>query len=234
MQNTIIITGGAQRVGLATALALKQAGENLVVTYRSDKQGVKTLQQHGICCIQADFATQTGIDDFIRQIKQKVSSIRAIIHNASDWCAESDKIAPSELMNKMMQVHVQAPYQINLALADLFLNHQLGDIIHITDYAVEKGSDKHIAYLASKAALANLTLSFAKKYAPNIKVNTIAPSLIVFNETDSAEYRAKTLQKSALGIEPGIQEMVKAVEFILASEYMTGRTLKLDGGRHLV
>ena len=55
--------------------------------------------------------------------------------------------------------------------------HAASDIIHITDYVVERGSDKHIAYAASKAALDNMTRSFARKLAPEIKVNAIAPSL---------------------------------------------------------
>ena len=53
--------------------------------------------------------------------------------------------------------------------------HAASDIIHFTDYVVERGSDKHIAYAASKAALDNMTRSFARKLAPEVKVNSIAP-----------------------------------------------------------
>jgi len=234
LENTIIITGGTQRIGLALAKALTEAGYNLVVTYRRFKPSVDELAELGVECVQADFSQQADIENFINWSKQHISCLRAIIHNASDWCAESDGTDAASLMNKMLQVHVQAPYQINLALEGLFDTKQTGDIIHISDYVVEKGSEKHIAYVASKAALSNLTLSFAKKYAPDIKVNTIAPSLIVFNADDSPAYREKTLKKSALGIEPGTQEMVQAVEYLLSSRYMTGRTIALDGGRHLM
>jgi dihydromonapterin reductase/dihydrofolate reductase len=64
-------------------------------------------------------------------------------------------------------------------------------------------------------------------------VNSIAPSLIIFNDHDSDEYRAKTLKKSIMALEPGTAEIVNGIEMILASNYMTGRTLALDGGRHL-
>lgn len=231
--NTIIITGGAQRVGLASALALHDKGYHLVITYRRYRDKIKELEALGISCVQADFAKNEDIAAFIDWVKTKVTNLRAIIHNASDWKAESDEADPVNLMNQMMQVHVQTPYQLNLALKDCFKPNSAADIIHITDYAVETGSQNHIAYCASKAALANLTLSFATKYAPDIKVNTIAPSLIIFNQGDSQAYKEKTLNKSLLGIEPGTQEIVAAIEFILSSHYMTGRTLKLDGGRHL-
>jgi dihydromonapterin reductase/dihydrofolate reductase len=56
---------------------------------------------------------------------------------------------------------------------------------------VERGSDKHIAYAASKAALDNMTRSFARKLAPEVKVNAIAPAMILFNESDDAEYASR-------------------------------------------
>ncbi len=105
----------------------------------------------------------------------------------------------------MMQIHVHAPYLLNHALEDLLRGHghAASDIIHITDYVVERGSDKHIAYAASKAALDNMTRSFARKLAPEIKVNAIAPSLIMFNEGDDEAYRQQALDKSLMKIAPG-------------------------------
>jgi len=93
---------------------------------------------------------------------------------------------------------------------------------------------KHIAYAASKAALANLTLSFSRLLAPRVKVNSLAPSLIMFNEGDSDAYREKTLKKSLMGLEPGVEVVVHTLQFILNNPYITGRTIPLDGGRHLV
>ena len=83
----------------------------------------------------------------------------------------------------MMNIHAKVPYLLNLALAPLLQNNATShsDIIHLTDYVVEKGSPKHIAYAASKAALDNLTRSFSAKLAPKVKVNSVAPSLIIFN-----------------------------------------------------
>ena len=96
-------------------------------------------------------------------------------------------------------------YLLNHALESLLrgFGHAASDIIHITDYVVERGSDKHIAYAASKAALDNMTRSFARKLAPEVKVNAIAPSLIMFNEHDDAEYRKQALDKSLMKIAPG-------------------------------
>ena len=121
------------------------------------------------------------------------------------------------------------------ALEDLLRGHghAASDIIHITDYVVERGSDKHIAYAASKAALDNMTRSFARKLAPEIKVNAIAPSLIMFNEGDDEAYRQQALDKSLMKIAPGEKEISDLIDYLFTSRYVTGRSFAVDGGRPL-
>ncbi|HET8850863.1 MAG TPA: dihydromonapterin reductase, partial [Marinobacter sp.] len=201
----ILITGAGQRIGLAFAQHCLERGQPVIVTYRTYRPAVDALQKAGAECIHADFATDEGVDAFITALRQRTDRLRAIIHNASDWLPESPDTEPADVMNAMMQVHVMAPYRINLACRDLLEQGDgITDIVHMTDYVVEKGSAKHIAYAASKAALANLTLSFARLLAPKVKVNSVAPSLILFNENDGEEYRKKTLKKSAMAMEPGV------------------------------
>lgn len=234
MTYPILITGATQRLGLAIANDLLAQGNSVIVTYRTPKPAIKELQAAGAYVINADFSTADGVTRAITDIQAYAPKLRAIIHNASDWDAEHTNNDKQALMEKMMQVHVTAPYRINLALADnLVVTGQVTDIIHMTDNVQHIGSDKHIAYAASKAALHNLTLSFAKKFAPHVKVNSIAPALLMFNEWDDEEYRQKSLQKSILQVVPGAQEAVKAVNYILDSAYVTGQSLNLNGGRHL-
>lgn len=234
MTAPILITGAGQRIGLAFAKARLEQGQPVIATYRTYRPAVDALQKAGADCIHADFATNEGIDAFIDTLMTKTDSLRAIIHNASDWLPESMDTDPGEVMQAMMQIHAMTPYRINLACRGLLENsEQPTDIIHMTDYVVEKGSAKHIGYAASKAALANLTLSFARLLAPKVKVNSLAPSLIMFNPGDSEAYREKTLKKSLLGIEPGVEVAVQTLQFLLDNPYITGRNLPLDGGRHL-
>ncbi|TLS81376.1 SDR family oxidoreductase, partial [Photobacterium damselae subsp. damselae] len=79
----------------------------------------------------------------------------------------------------------------------------------------------------------NMTLSFSAQLAPRVKVNAIAPAMIMFNDDDDDAYRAKTLKKSLMEIAPGTDEILEAVDYLLKSRYVTGRTLHVDGGRHL-
>lgn len=234
MKSPIIITGGGQRLGLAIANNLADNNFDVVVSYRTQRPSLKSLRDKGVIAVMADFASQSGVNEFIQTVGQRFPKIRGIIHNASDWAAEQPNTDLAELFNRMMQIHASTPYQINLGLRDnLEAFDGVSDIIHMTDYVQDKGSKKHIAYAASKAALENLTLSFSALLAPKVKVNAIAPALVMFNQDDSEEYKQKALKKSLLEICPGAQEAVKAVDYLLSSDYMTGRTLHLDGGRHL-
>lgn len=234
MTSPILITGGAQRLGLAIAQDLISQQVPVIITYRTEKPSVANLRALGAIAIQADFADDAGIASFITTLKQHTSTLSAIVHNASDWDSEKPDSTINEyaqVLSKMLQVHVSAPYQINMMCKDMLIDGS--NIIHMTDYVQDKGSNKHIAYAASKAALHNLTLSFASLLAPKVKVNSIAPSLLMFNDDDSDAYKQKALSKSILGICPGAQEAVKAVNFLLSSDYVTGQTLHLNGGRHL-
>ena len=230
----IIITGGAQRLGLATAQFLNEQGYKVIITYRSERPVLEELSAQGIVCHQANFATDAGIEAFIELVRAKYPKIRALLHNASTWSPDPkpfDTQEASKVFDDMMQVHAKAPFIINKALADNIQDN--GDILHISDQVAAIGSMKHLAYAASKAALENLTVSFARQLAPRIAVNAIAPALIIFNQWDDEEYRRKSLQKSLLGIEPGVQCFTDTVRYVLENNYITGRILPLDGGRHL-
>jgi len=228
----VLITGAAQRVGLHCARRLLEDGQPVIATYRTERPGVQTLRDLGAIMLFADFSSEAGILAFITQLKQHTDRLRAIVHNASAWLSEApgDEAAA---FNAMFGVHMLAPYLINLHCAELLQRSTPADIVHISDDVTRKGSSRHIAYCATKAGLESLTLSFAAKYAPAIKVNGIAPALLLFNPDDDAAYRAKALAKSALGIEPGSEVIYQSLRYLLDNPYVTGTTLTVNGGRHV-
>ncbi|WP_020407035.1 dihydromonapterin reductase [Hahella ganghwensis] len=235
-EGRILITGAGQRVGLHCLRRLLERGERLAMTYHTERPVIGELREQGVICLKADLSQAESVEMLARQIHDEVGPLRALVHNASAWIRDKESDTEyAAVMQDMMQLHMMAPYLLNMRCQNLLLKGRspLADIIHITDYVVEKGSDNHIAYAASKAGLANMTRSFAKRFSPEIKVNTIAPSLLMFNEGDSEEYRQKTLKKSVMGVEPGPDVVYQALCFIMDNAYMTGREIKLDGGRHI-
>ncbi|AOE87312.1 dihydromonapterin reductase [Pseudomonas sp. TCU-HL1] len=228
----ILITGASQRIGLYCAERLLDDGQPVIISYRTERDGVQHLRQRGALALQADFSHEAGILAFIDELKGSTDSLRAIVHNASDWLTEAPG-QEADAFKRMFSVHMLAPYLINLHCEELLRRSSPADIIHLSDDVARKGSEKRIAYCASKAGLDNLTLSFAARFAPHIKVNGIAPALVMFNADDDDAYRKKTLAKSALGIEPGPQVVYQGLRYLLDNAYVTGTTLTLNGGRHL-
>ncbi|QYJ82511.1 dihydromonapterin reductase [Shewanella aegiceratis] len=234
MQKNILITGVGKRIGLYLAEAFLARGHKVIGTYRSHYPSIDALTELGAELYPCDFTVQSQLEELIQTLKQNYRQLDAVIHNASLWLSDDDTAGVDQVIAQMMQVHVYAPYQLNLALAPLLQNPEtMTDVIHITDYVAQKGSKKHIAYAASKAALENMTLSFAAKLAPKVKVNAIAPALICFNEHDDAAYREKARAKSVLAREGGEAEVLHAIDYLMQSQYVTGRSLALDGGRQL-
>lgn len=234
-EEPLLITGVAKRVGLHLAHTFLDRGIPVIGTYRSQRPTLVDLERKGAELHQCDFNDEAQINALVQAIAQKHHSLRAIIHNASDWLSEKADLQSSEIMRRMMQVHVSAPYLLNLALEPLLLaSHAMhADIIHVGDYVSSRGSKKHIAYAASKAAQDNLTQSFASKLAPKVKVNSLAPALVLLNEDDDDDYRRKALDKSLMQREGGLDEFKHAIDYLLQSHYVTGRVLPMDGGRHL-
>lgn len=228
----ILLTGASQRVGLHCAHHLLDDGHRLIVSYRTERPALDELRERGALTLAADFSTEAGILDFIERLHACTDRLRAIVHNASEWLAEQPG-QEAEAFARMVSVHMLAPYLINLRCRALLEQEAHADIVHIGDDVVRRGSANRVAYCASKAGLENMTLSFAAQFAPRIKVNTLAPALVMFHPDDDAAYRQKTLAKSVLGIEPGPQVIYQSLRYLLDNPYVTGTCLCVNGGRHV-
>jgi dihydromonapterin reductase/dihydrofolate reductase len=231
----ILITGGAQRLGRHCAERLVDDGHPVIVSYRRERPELEALRSRGIVTLTADFATEAGILDFIARLKQQTPSLRAIVHNASDWAPDARDEQAGATFERLFRVHMLAPYLINLHCRELLeaCGEPQRDIVHMTDFVARKGSKKRAAYAATKAGLESLTLSFAAMYAPEIQVNAIAPALIMLGEDDDAASAEQARTKSAMAMVPGPGVIYQSLRYLLDNRYVTGITLPVDGGRHL-
>ncbi|WP_060483041.1 dihydromonapterin reductase [Pseudomonas sp. NBRC 111119] len=225
MNSPILITGASQRVGLALAVELAQAGHLVVSASRSL---LPQAAHPNIVQFQADLCQAADREALIQHLRSEYDGLRAIIHNASLWLDDG-----LDHLETMFRLHVEAPYHLNLALGDLLAKVDKADIIHVCDETSSRGSKSHIGYAATKAALQNMVLSFAEKYAPTVRVNGILPGLLMLKEGGDDDYRRQTLKKALLEFEPGAGPLIETVKYLLASQYSTGSQVVINGGRHL-
>jgi dihydromonapterin reductase/dihydrofolate reductase len=218
MNSPILVTGTSKRVGLQLATTLAEAGNTVICVSRS---GNLETPHPNMVPFQADLELQSDREALI-------DSLRAVIHNASLWLDDG-----LENLNTMFKLHVEAPYHLNLELGAHLQRLDRSDIIHICDETSSRGSKSHIGYAATKSALQNMVLSFAEKYAPTIRVNAILPGLLILKENSTPEYSQRTLKKALLEFEPGAQPLIDAVMFLLNTDYSTGTSVVINGGRHI-
>ena len=233
-ENAILLTGASRRLGLFNARKLLSAGYHLITTYRERTEGVKELEAAGALTLQIRLDDEPDILRLIDFVKLEAKSLRAVIHNASGWICDSADTLDSEPMRSLFRVHMLAPWLINRGLRDLLNNcPETADIVHMTDYNALRGSDDHAAYAATKAGLESLTRSFARLYAPKVKVNAIAPYLIIMNDGDKEMEAEQALNIPPMGLEPGEIVIWQTLEYIMANSYITGTTIAVDGGMPL-
>lgn len=230
LENAVLITGASQRVGLCLAEAfLKQGLYPVVFTYRTFRPSVQALIDQGAMGFQADFSVDKSLYDFLDILPEKINSLRAVVHNASLWLKEERLESYPQHFQEMIAVHMTAPYLINKVCYPLLKKStsSLKDIISISDAKIQQGNEKQIAYLATKSGLSSMAQSFAKAFAPEVKVNEILPGLVMFNERDSEAYKVKRLQEMDIPFEPGADIIWQTVQYLMALPNTTGQSFKL-------
>lgn len=234
IQNTILVTGAGRRIGFHLAKRLYEEGYSVLAHYRSETDDSRSLAVMGIPLIQADFSNTESIMSFIDAVKEKCSSLRGIIHNASSYeCTSDDLWQAAEQYEQFFNVHMKAPFLLNQALLPLLEKNDSADIVHITDINVENPTPKFEIYGTTKAGLHNLTLAQAKKFAPKVKVNAIAPGPVLFSDMHTDDAIEQTLNETLLGREGGEEPVFQAVKSVIENDFMTGAILPVDGGRRL-
>ena len=143
----ILITGVGQRVGLHLARTFMGRGQPVIGTYRSLRDSIDELAALGVELYRCDFYDAAQVQALIDAVAAQHNQLRAIIHNASNWLPDTADYRPEEILQRMMAVHVAAPYRINLGLADLLKAGAPSDIVHLGDYVSGRGSKKHLSLI---------------------------------------------------------------------------------------
>ncbi len=185
--------------------------------------------------VQGDFADTDSILAVAEAIAAHASRIRALIHNASAFSPTDDDARDAAAQFQMFfEVHMRAPYLLNTRLADrIRAEDGAGDIVHITDIYADNPAPQYDLYCATKAGLQNLATAFAKRLAPEVKVNVVQPGPITFEDWVDADQRAQVLDATLLGRTGSPEDIYGAVRALLDNDYQTGAVVAVDGGRRL-
>ena len=238
MKTYALITGGSDRIGKAVAIHLAKQGYHLVLHYNSAKEKAENLQMHiestykvKVELLQNNFLKENDFNHIFEDFKKKNITIEVLVNCASDFIPSSFNEQGSELFDKEMTINLKIPYLLTKAFARVFGK---GNIINFVDTKVAKNKTVHLDYILSKKLLKDFTKISAVELAPNIRVNAIAPGLILPPEGKDESYLLNLAKDIPLKTIGNLDEILKAFQFILDSYFFTGQILYIDGGEHLV
>ena len=237
---TALITGAARRIGRAIALDLAAAGWRVVVHYnRSAKEAkavVEEIARAGgrAAAVKADLMSEKAIQALIDKAASAAQGpVTCLVNNASVFERDSPTTATKKSWDAHMQVNLRAPFALTQAFARRLPAAAEGNVINLIDQRVWNVTPTFTSYTASKVALWGLTRNLALALAPRIRVNAIGPgpTLPSIHQTE-AQFR-RQWSGLPLGRQVTLEEICRAVRFLLGARSMTGQMIVLDGGQHL-
>src|SRR2546421_2334197 len=230
-----LVTGGAKRVGRAIVEKLAAEGFAVAFTYNTSKNEADELARRiSGCAIKADLAKpEEAVANIHNAFSKFAGQLNVLVNNASAYLPGRLRDTKIDLLRTVAAIHVQSPLLLVQSFEKM-LRESRGHVINMVDLLAERPWPQYLAYCASKAALANLTLGLARELAPDVTVNGIAPGVVEWPPDYPEEEKQKYLRRVPLGRAGTPQDVANLVHF-LASEgsYITGQIIRLDGGRSI-
>lgn len=240
---TILITGGAKRVGATIARHLHRAGANVVVHYHTSHEAAIALQAelnalraNSAAIVQANLLDTDLLPSLVHASLQAFGRLDGLVNNASSYYPSRLGQITQAQWEDLMGSNLKAPLFLSQAAAPALLESH-GCIVNITDMHIERPKKNYLVYSAAKAGLVSLTKSLAQELAPHVRVNAVAPGPVLWpddNEEFDTQYRNVVVNQTLLKRSGEPDDIAKAVKFLMFdAPFITGHVLAVDGGRHL-
>ena len=238
-EKVVLITGGAKRIGACIARYFHARGFYVILHFNSSSREAEQLEfdllsirKNSCRTIQANFSDESSINALLKEILDSTERLDVLINNASGFFPTPIESATKEEWLTLLDTNATVPLLLIKTLKKP-LEDSRGCVINISDSEVSSGIPEYSLYAAAKAALESLTKSLAKELAPYVRINAIAPGIILWPEEAGLdeEKKAEIVNKTALGRDGEPDDIASATYLLYRLTYMTGQVLKIDGGR---
>ncbi|MDE2882536.1 MAG: SDR family oxidoreductase [Acidobacteriota bacterium] len=233
-----LVTGGGIRVGRAIALGLAEDGYNLVVNYRTSAAGAAEVAEAAgdlgrrVHTVRADLSREDDAVRLASAANEQFGRLDLLVNSAASFVAGDLLEVAVEEWDAVMAVNLRAPFLMVRETAEL-LRAAHGSIVNIVDLSALQPWTSHPVHSVAKAGLLHLTRVMARRLAPEVRVNAIAPGAVLlpahYSEADAERVRDR-VPLGRIGT-PG--DVVEAVRFLARAEYVTGEVIVVDGGVRL-
>jgi pteridine reductase len=238
LQNrTALVTGAGRRIGRGIALELAAAGADVVVHYRRSRdqaeQAAEEIRRLGrrAWCVCADLSDPHEAAGLMAEAVASAGPVSILVNNASSFPSDTIVEATCESILQSVQVHALAPLVLARGLAGQ--NLPAGDVVNLLDSRVEDYDRLHASYHLGKRMLLTITRMLALELAPRVKVNAVAPGLVLPPEGKDESYLAGLAHTNPLGRVGSVEAVASAARQLVESDFITGQIIYVDGGRHM-
>lgn len=236
--HTVLITGGARRLGAAMAQALHAAGANVVIHHHTSTgeaaalvDGLNASREASAIAVRADLLDTARLPQLIQATLGRFGQLDILINNASTFYPTPVGEITAAQFDDLIGTNFRAPLFLAQAAA-AELRRRRGLILNMVDIHGMKPLKRHPTYSSAKAALVMLTRSLARELAPEVRVNGIAPGPVMVPDDMDAALKAEIIGKTLLQRAGKPQDIAKAaLYFATLAPYVTGQILAVDGGR---
>lgn len=240
---TVLVTGGARRVGAAICRRLHRAGANLVLHYRTSerdalrlKRSLEAERADSIVCLHADLLDDDAPARLVAGAIEHFRRLDGLVNNASSFYATPFGQVSRRDWNDLIGTNLQAPFFLSQAAAPE-LRRRRGAIVNIVDIHAERPLEGHLTYSIAKAGLVALTRGLARELAPQVRVNAVAPGAIAWPADGvlaAPQIQAEIVARTPLGRIGTPEDIASAAHYLLLAPFVTGQVLAVDGGRSVV
>ena len=239
MPKTVLITGGAKRIGKAITESLAAEGWTIAIHYFGSSDEATALansitEANGNAAIfSADLSDPSEAADLIPTVAAALGPIGALINNASVFEEEGwDDVTP-ESWARHLGVNLHAPFLLSQAFARALPDDAEGTIVNVIDQRVFNLTPEFMSYTVSKSGLWTLTQTLAMALAPRIRVNGIGPGPTLPNERQTDEGFKRQAAATPLQRKVELGDITAAVTYLLTARTVTGEMIAIDSGEHL-
>lgn len=233
---TALVTGGAKRLGAAIVRSLASRGVRTVVHYHTAENEahalVASLRADGAeaWCFGADLSGPARGEALLDAAWKSAGAMDYLVNSASIFPEGTLEQLSEDTLLESVRVNALAPFALCCGFA---ARSEGGAIVNLLDTRITDYDRNHVPYHLSKRMLFSLTRMMAVEFAPGIRVNAVAPGLVLPPAGKDEAYLAGLAHTNPLDRYGSAEDVAEAVVFALRSDFMTGQTIFVDGGRHL-
>ena len=234
MPRTVLVTGGARRLGAAIVRRLAADGWRVVVHYGSSADEAAALAKEvGGVAVQADLADPSVGAWLLADAEAALGEpLTALVNSASVFEFDRPEAFDRALLTRLMQVNLATPTALTADLAAR--SNGPASVVNLLDQKLANPNPDYFSYTLSKAALAEATVLMAQAFAPAVRVNAVAPGLTLPSGEQSAEEFESVARANLLERPVGAAAIADGVAYLIGAESVTGQTLFVDSGQRFV